>query len=224
MRGLFVSLCGCEGSGKTTMGRLLSEYLEARGYLTLLTKEPGGTGCLIANRIRELLLDVAHTSMDPVTELLLYNASRRQHLQEIILPALQAGKIVITDRFSDSTRAYQGFGRGLNMGTIETLDVVSTTGLKPDLTLLFDVDVETGLGRNMDANKVDRLELEDLSFHKRVRAGFLELARAEPERIKVIDAGRSVKEVFGEAKALIERAILRRDLTGETCVPPTEVR
>lgn len=193
MEGIFISFEGIEGTGKTTQARLLAGYLSHRGYNTVLTEEPGGTS--IGIRIREVLLEIEHTEMHNLTELLLYNASRCQHIHERILPSIGAGKVVITDRFSDSTFAYQGYGRGIDLNLIETLDRIVTGGLKPDLTLLLDIDVETGLRRNRGANKVDRIELEDIDFHNRVRAGYLELARREPQRIKVINASGEIEEV-----------------------------
>jgi dTMP kinase len=196
MKGIFISLEGIEGTGKTTQARLLAEYFSGKGLSTVLTEEPGGTS--IGLKIREALLTVEHTEMNALTELLLYNADRCQHINETILPSINAGKVVITDRFSDSTVAYQGFGRCIDMNTIRTLDMIATGGLKPDLTLLLDIDVETGLRRNRGANKVDRIELEDLAFHRRVREGFLELARREPGRIKVIDASRGIEETMAE--------------------------
>ncbi len=131
----------------------------------------------------------------PVTELLLYNASRAQHLKEVILPALNKGGIVITDRFSDSTVAYQGYGRGIDLKLIDSLERMVTEGLKPDITLLIDLDAETGLLRNKGINKTDRLELEDLKFHKKVRDGYLQIAAREPERIKLIDGSGSIEEI-----------------------------
>ncbi len=196
MKGVFISLEGIEGTGKSTQARLLSEALEKKGLKTVLTAEPGGTA--ISRIIRDLLLDKAHRGMDPMTELLLYSAARRQHLVELILPALGEGKVVITDRFSDSTRAYQGHARGLGLSLIDSLDAMVTGGLKPHLTLLLDIDVETGLGRNREAEKVDRLELEDIAFHERVREGFLSIRRAEPGRVRIIDAKDGVARV-GEA-------------------------
>lgn len=193
MKGLFISLEGIEGTGKTTQARLLAEHLSEKGYVPVLTEEPGGTS--IGLRIREVLLKVEHKEMHHLTELLLYNASRCQHIYELILPSINSGKIVITDRFSDSTIAYQGYGRLIDLKLLETLDGIVTAGLKPDFTILLDIDVETGLKRNKGANKVDRLELEDVDFHNRVRAGYLELASKEPERIKVIDASGDIKSV-----------------------------
>ncbi len=192
MKGRFISFEGIEGTGKTTQARLLAEYLSGKRFPVVLTEEPGGTS--IGLRIREAILAVEHTEMHSLTELLLYSADRCQHLYEKVLPSIRSGKIVITDRFSDSTLAYQGFGRGIDMELIRALDKITTDGLRPDLTLLLDINVETGLRRNRGANKVDRMELEDISFHEKVRAGYLDLARREPKRIKVIDASRGIEE------------------------------
>ena len=202
MKGLFISFEGIEGTGKTTQARFLAEYFSDRGSMVVLTEEPGGTA--IGLRIREVILKVEHTEMVGLTELLLYNADRCQHIHELILPSIKAGKIVVTDRFSDSTMAYQGFGRGIDMGLLGTLDRIVTGGLKPDLTLLLDVDVETGLKRNKGANKVDRMEREDIRFHEKVRAGYLELARREPERIKVLDASAGVEEIRAKVTEAVE--------------------
>ena len=193
MKGLFVSFEGIEGTGKTIQSRLLYEYLVKNGYNVILTEEPGGTR--IGLKIRDVLLSVENKEITPVTELLLYNASRAQHLKELILPALNEGGIVITDRFSDSTVAYQGYGRGIDSKLIDSLERMVTEGLKPDITLLLDLDAETGLLRNKGINKTDRLELEDLKFHKKVRAGYLQIAAREPERIKLIDSSGSIEEI-----------------------------
>lgn len=208
MKGVFISLEGIEGTGKSTQARLLSEALEKKGFKTVLTAEPGGTA--ISLGIRELLLDKAHRGMDPVTELFLYSAARRQHLVEVIHPALAEGRVVITDRFSDSTRAYQGHARGLDLALIEDLDAVVTGGLRPHLTLLLDVDVETGLRRNREAEKVDRLELEDIAFHERVREGFLSIAQAEPERVRIIDAKDGVAGVSEAVLRVVENFLEER--------------
>ena len=192
-KGIFISLEGIEGTGKTTQARLLSERLVEKGYEVMLTQEPGGT--VIGNRIREILLHVDHREMSYMTELLLYNAARAQHLSEKILPALNQGKVVITDRFTDSTIAYQGYGRGIDIGLLKSIDIIATGGIRPDLTILFDLDVETGLQRNKGINKVDRLELEEIEFHKKVREGYLKIAEAEPDRIKTVDASLPLKDV-----------------------------
>jgi len=141
--------------------------------------------------------------MKPLTELLLYNAARAQHIEEVILPALNRGAVVITDRFTDSTFAYQGYGRGIDLNLLESIDKIATNGLRPDITVLLDLDVETGLKRNRRINKTDRLELEDVEFHKRVRKGYHELAAKEPERIKVLDASGGIEEL----KIVIARII-----------------
>lgn len=193
MRGLFISFEGIEGTGKTTQARILADNLKEKGYEVVLTEEPGGT--YIGRQIREVLLDVKHKEMHHITELLLYNASRSQHINELILPAINEGKLVITDRFSYSTTAYQGYGRGIDLNLIDSLDRITTGKLRPDITFLLDIDVETGLRRNRGANKVDRMELENINFHQRVRNGFIELAGKEPERIKVIDASGRMEDI-----------------------------
>lgn len=193
MNGIFISFEGIEGTGKSTQARLLSEHLRAKGFSVTQTEEPGGTP--ISLKIRELLLSLDSKDMDPVTELLLYNASRVQHIKKVIAPALQRGDIVITDRFSDSTIAYQGYGRGISLELLDSLDVISTNRMRPDITLLLDLDVKTGLKRNREINKQDRLELEDIAFHQKVRDGFLALSAKEPERIKKIDCSVSLENV-----------------------------
>jgi len=192
-RGFFISLEGVEGTGKSTQAGMLSEALMASGLQTILTAEPGGT--VLSEKVRALLLDVSHKGMDHMTELLLYSAARRQHLTELIVPSLESGYSVITDRFSDSTMAYQGYGRGIDLGLIEKLDSMVTGNTRPDLTLLLDLEVKEGLRRNRDASKVDRLELEDHEFHERVREGFLRISRMEPRRVAVIDASQGVDKV-----------------------------
>lgn len=192
-KGIFISLEGIEGCGKTTQGKLLSEYFSGKGREVVLTHEPGGTA--IGDRIREILLLPEHTDMSYITELLLYNAARAQHLSQKVIPALESGKIVITDRFTDSTVAYQGHGRGIDIPLITSINNIATSGLKPDLTILFDLEAETGLSRNRNANKIDRLELEDIGFHKKVRDGFLVIAEAEQERIRIVDASLSIEQI-----------------------------
>lgn len=193
MKGLFISLEGIEGTGKSTQTRLLAEYLRQHGRIVVRTAEPGGTP--ISRRIRELLLSLDSREMDSVTELLLYNAARVQHIREVISPALARGEIVVSDRFSDSTLAYQGYGRAIDRTMIDALDTIATKGMKPDLTLLLDIDVEIGLQRNRAINKRDRLELEDVAFHEKVRKGFLEIAAQEPGRVRIIDCSGSIESI-----------------------------
>lgn len=193
MKGIFISFEGIEGAGKSTQVKLLYGYLRNKGADVILTEEPGGTQ--IGVKIRTVLLSVEHKEMSHLTELLLYNASRAQHIQEVIMPALNRGALVITDRFADSTFAYQGYGRGLDLHLIDSLDLMATGRLRPDITLLLDLDVKTGLQRNRGMNKTDRLELEDISFHERVRNGYHMLAAREPERIKLINALDSIEDI-----------------------------
>ncbi len=188
----FISFEGIEGSGKSTQAKLLAEHLKKKGLNVLTTEEPGGTKTGL--KIRAILLDTENC-MDPLTELLLYNSSRSQHLREVIYPALTQNTVVITDRFSDSTTAYQGYARGIDLSIIKTLDEIVSSDLKPFVTFLLDMDVEEGLKRNRKANKKDRFELETIEFHTRVRKGFIQIAEEDPERIKVIDASRSIEDV-----------------------------
>ncbi len=201
---------GIEGTGKTTQARILAERLGGEGYEVVLTREPGGT--VISDRIREILLMPDHREMSPMTELLLYNAARVQHLTEKILPSVRAGKVVITDRFTDSTIAYQSYARGIDPGLIASLDALATGGLRPDLTLLFDLDVETGLRRNRGARKVDRFELEDIEFHRKVRDGYLRIAETEPRRVRMVDASLPAGEVSARVWEIVAAEI--RDRTG----------
>ncbi|MBI5739939.1 MAG: dTMP kinase [Nitrospirae bacterium] len=199
----FISFEGIEGAGKSTQAKLLSEYLGAKGHNVLLTVEPGGTG--IGQKIRSLLLE-PQNHMDPVTEILLYYASRAQHVREVIYPALLKNTVVITDRFTDSTIAYQGYARGLDLSIIHSLDEIVVPDLKPFLTFLLDLDVEEGLRRNRRAQKEDRFELETLEFHSRVREGFLRIAAEEPERVRIIDASRGPEEVCKDIMRIAEEA------------------
>jgi dTMP kinase len=208
MKGIFISLEGIEGTGKTTQARLLADYLGGKGFTVTRTAEPGGTP--ISLKIREILLSPESAEMAPVTELLLYNASRVQHVKEIIFPALERGEVVITDRFSDSTAAYQGYGRGIALELIDSLDLIATDRMRPEITLLLDIDVETGLRRNRSINKRDRLELEDVSFHERVRKGFIGLAAKEKDRIRVIDGSGDVETVHRSIVAVLEDFLSKR--------------
>ncbi len=202
MKGIFISFEGIEGTGKSTQAALLAEYFRRKGFSVTQTAEPGGTR--ISLKIRDLLLSTDSTDMDPLTELLLYNAARVQHIKEIIMPALLRGDVVVTDRFSDSTTAYQGYGRGIDLKLIDSLDVAATHRLRPHLTVLLDIDVETGLMRNRKIQKQDRLELEDVSFHEKVRKGFISIAANEPERIKLIDCSGDIEAVHKKVIDLVE--------------------
>ncbi|KXU13591.1 dTMP kinase [Streptococcus infantis] len=210
-KGFLISLEGPEGAGKTSVLEALIPVLEDRGVEVLTTREPGGV--LIGEKIREVILDPSHTEMDPKTELLLYIASRRQHLVEKVLPALAAGKLVIMDRFIDSSVAYQGFGRGLDIDAIDWLNEFATDGLKPDLTLYFDIEVEEGLAR-IAANsnrEVNRLDMEGLDLHRKVRQGYLSLLEKETDRIVKIDASLPLDQVIENTQQqLFDRMGLRR--------------
>ena len=210
-KGFLVSLEGPEGAGKTSVLEALIPILEDRGVEVLTTREPGGV--LIGEKIREVILDPSHIEMDPKTELLLYIASRRQHLVEKVLPALAAGKLVIMDRFIDSSVAYQGFGRGLDIDAIDWLNEFATDGLKPDLTLYFDIEVEEGLAR-IAANsnrEVNRLDMEGLDLHRKVRQGYLSLLEREGNRIEKIDASLPLDQVIENTQQLLfDRMGLRR--------------
>jgi dTMP kinase len=196
---MFVTFEGPEGSGKSTQIQRVGAWFVDQGRDCVVTKEPGGTP--ISDRIRAILLDSAAAGMDAMTELMLYAASRRQHVVEIIRPAVQSGRTVFCDRYTDATLAYQGYGRLLDLDRLQTLNQWATDGLKPGLTLLFDLDEETGLARaharnaGMDVDE-SRFELEDLRFHRRVREGYLALAAAEPDRFAIVDAIGSIDEVF----------------------------
>lgn len=202
MKGLFISFEGIEGTGKTIQAKLLCDYLIKKGFQVVLTEEPGGTR--IGRTIRDILLSVDHIEMAPLTEFFLYNASRIQHIKEVILPAIKQGMVVITDRFSDSTVAYQGYGRGIELHLINSIEHIVTEGLRPDKTILLDLDVAIGLQRNKGINKEDRIELEDITFHERVRNGYHALAAKEPERIHIIDASKSIEHIHGSIKNLVQ--------------------
>jgi dTMP kinase len=207
MRGAFITFEGIEGSGKSTQIALLHDHLLSLGRPVTLTREPGGTP--IGDQLRKVLLDPANSGLDPTAELLLYAASRSQHLREVILPALASGRIVLCDRFSDATLAYQGYGRGLSVPTIRDLDRIVTRELKPRLTILLDIDARTGLGRARGRNAEQglhgeaRFENEDIAFHTRVRDGYFLLAREEPDRIQLVNAARPPEEVQKDIRQLV---------------------
>lgn len=207
VNGTLISFEGPEGAGKSSILEAILPLLEEKGIPYITTREPGGVD--IAEKIRQVILDPDHTSMDAKTELLLYIASRRQHLVERVLPALAAGKVVLMDRFIDSSVAYQGYGRGLSVEDIEWLNQFATDGLKPDLTLYFDLDVEEGLARiaRNQEREVNRLDLEGLELHYKVRKGYLSLAEKEPERIVKIDASQSFEAVLVDVLTILEKRL-----------------
>jgi dTMP kinase len=206
---MLITFEGPEGSGKSSQIAMLSGYLSDRGHEVLLTREPGGTA--IGDQIRHVLHDTANLAMAAQTELLLYSASRAQLVRELILPALERGQVVLCDRYADSTLAYQGYGRGLNRAELEVISRFATGGLRPDLTLLLDVDVEAGLQRRREGElEMNRLDLETLAFHKRVREGYLQMAADDPARWVVIDAARSPAEVHRDAANIVEARLAKR--------------
>ena len=192
---MFITLEGPEGSGKTTAVKAAVARLQELGYQVVQTREPGGTP--IAEQIRNVILDKANTTMDPRTEALLYAASRRQHLVEKVWPAIKEGKIVICDRYLDSSLAYQGGARGLGVDNVLNVNLFATEGTWPDLTLLFDIEPYLGLERiaKNAQREVNRLDLEKIEFHNKVRQTFLDLSKRYPDRYVVIDASKSIEEV-----------------------------
>ncbi|MBL7149663.1 MAG: dTMP kinase [Candidatus Cloacimonetes bacterium] len=201
MKGLFITFEGIEGCGKSTQAKLLRKYLEKKGWSVFLTREPGGPK--ISEAIRELLLSTDNKEMLPETEVLLYMASRSQHTGEWIIPALQKGKMVISDRYYDSTLAYQGAARRIDIKLIDTITKFATFGLKPDITFLVDLPAEIGLSR-ISKQEADRLEMESIEFHKKVRVGFIEIAKREKERYIIVDGTKSVKEIHNEIMKIME--------------------
>lgn len=199
-KGLFITFEGGDGCGKTTQIKLLDEYLRSKGYKTLLTREPGSKGLGI--KLREILLNY-DGEVSPVCESFLFLADRAQHVDCIIKPALEEGVIVLCDRHTDSTVAYQGYGRGLDLEQIHHLNKIATSGLKPDLTIVLDVDVETSQKRV--GSEKDRMESAGIEFFERVRNGFLEIAKQEPERVKVVDSTQTIEEIHKQILELIGR-------------------
>lgn len=208
--GIFITLEGPDGSGKTTQAHLLSQWLRHQGHDVVLTREPGGSD--IGDQIRDILHDSGNTAMAAQTEFLLYSASRAQHVSQLILPSLKAGKVVISDRYADSSLAYQGFGRGLDLEILEVVTAFATQGLQPDLTLYFDIAAGEGLERRLlGGDTWNRMDAEALAFHQRVRAGYLELASAEPDRWEVIDANRPIDDVQEDVRGVVATRLLEED-------------
>ena len=208
MPGTFITFEGIDGSGKSTQLRLLNNFLRANGWNPLVTREPGGTP--VGLRLRAALLD-ATEEVDPLTELLVFAADRAQHVRRVIRPALESGHVVISDRYADATVAYQGAGRGFPPELIAEIVQLATEGLKPDLTVLFDVAIEESTNRTTrrstgkSSNKAgrDRLDIEAAEFHARVRDAYLDIARAEPERVKVVDASGPVDQTQEQVRSIV---------------------
>ena len=211
-RGLFITFEGIDGSGKTTQLRRLESFLATKGLAVTVAQEPGGTR--VGREIRRLVLNAANADLRPVSELLLYFASRAQNIEEVIEPALQEGRIVLADRFTDATVAYQGFGRELGIEAVRKLESVACRGVRPDLTLLLDIDIDTGVTRALDRNAAQtddesRMEQESRAFYERVAQGYAALAAAEPDRIKTIDGRGSVDEVGRAIETAVERFLAK---------------
>lgn len=203
-KGLFITFEGVEGSGKSTQIDLLAEFLSEKGYEVVSTREPGGTA--IGDKIRKIVLNPDFTEMDFKAEALLYAANRAQHVAEVIAPALAQGKIIISDRYTDSSLAYQSFGRGLDQKKVENISEWATGGLEPDLTILLDIPADKGLKRT-SRSLADRIEQENIDFHDRVSKGFLKLAKKFPKRFKVIDATKDVDQIHQEVVKLVEKLL-----------------
>jgi dTMP kinase len=208
MAGWFITFEGVEGSGKTTQIRLAGEFLREKGLPVVMTQEPGGTP--LGERIREILLNRGGFDISGEAEAFLFAAARAQHTDTVILPALERGEVILCDRFSDATIAYQAYGRGLPLETVREVCRFASRGLSPHLTLLFDLPEEKGLerafrriaGRDED-HREDRFEREHLDFHRRIREGYLAIAREEPGRVKVIDASRDIESTRGEVRSIL---------------------
>lgn len=200
MSGFFLTVEGIEGCGKTTQLKRLAKLLREQGHNCVMTKEPGGTP--IGDRVRAILLDPQAEGMDALSELFLLAASRRQHVVEVVHPALEKGAVVLCDRYADASVVYQGYGRGLDLQKVLDINEWATDGITPDITFVFDLSENVGLGRARSRNATEnlmaesRLEGEDFAFHRRVREGYLALAKEQPERFSVIDGSKSIDEVF----------------------------
>jgi len=205
-RGIFITLEGPDGSGKTTQALLLARYLQRKGHRVVRTREPGGTS--IAEALRRIILNPKNR-ISKLTEVLLYEAGRAQHTSELILPALGKGKTVICERYTDATLAYQGYGRNLDIRMVNELNRIASSGLKPDLTILLDVDVREGLKRvkKISGRKMDRMERESIRFHQRVRKGYLEIGSREPGRVKLVRSKETPEKTHLEVVKAIKKLV-----------------
>lgn len=209
---LFITFEGVEGSGKTTQIQRLKRYIVRKGIPCKVTREPGG--CPIGEKIRKILLDPDHQEMVPLSELLLYEAARAQHVKEVIEPLLKKGIVVLCDRFSDASLAYQGYGRRIDLGLVERLNQISSRDIRPDMTFLLDCPSRVGLKRAFQRNramkkeKEERFERERIQFHHRVRRGYLSIARKEPHRVKVIDTRQGEEKVFQKIRKIVDELLV----------------
>lgn len=199
-KGLFITFEGTEGCGKSTQSKLLYDYLRRRECRCVYTREPGGTA--LGEKIRQVLLHSKDINISNLAEVFLFEAARAQIVKEIILPALKKGRVVICDRFYDATTAYQGFGGKIPLAVIDTLNKAATRGLKPDLTIVLDLDVLSGL-KKAKKKGIDRMEAKDIAYHKRVRAGYLKLAKKEPKRIKIVKIEESILKTQAKIREIV---------------------
>lgn len=202
MKGYFITVEGMDGCGKTTQIKKMIDYITEKGWEIVPTREPGGTE--IGEKIRDILIDNENKGMNQITELLLYAASRAELVSKLVEPSVKEGKVVLCDRFVDSSIAYQGYGRNLGVEITEDINKYALLGCKPDITIFFDISPAELLGRKTLTAQQDRIESEDIEFHNRVYNGYLELARRNSDRIKIVDARKSVDEVFNEVKILLD--------------------
>lgn len=204
-KGLFITTEGTDGSGKTTQIRLIKSYLEEKGCEVILTREPGGTK--ISEKIRDIILNPENKEMSPITEMMLYVSARAQLVAQVIKPVVESGKIVICDRFVDSSLVYQGFGRGIDLTLIEDINKIAMDGINPDITFFFDISPEVALKRRIASTGADRIESEKMDFHMKVYEGYKKLAKLFPDRIKSINANRPIDDISLEVREWLDRLI-----------------
>ena len=211
---LFITFEGVEGSGKTSQIQRLKKYLTQKGIPCKVTREPGGSP--IGEKVRKILLNPEHREMVPATELLLYEAVRAQHVEEVLKPLLKNGGVILCDRFCDATLAYQGYGRGIDLKWVASLNRLASQGIKPDVTFLLDCPTVVGLNRALRRNRIlgqereERFEREEIQFHRRVRKGYLAIAKKEPHRVKVIDTREGEEKVFEKIRKIVDNLIKRK--------------
>ncbi len=204
-KGLFITVEGTDGSGKTTQIKLMEKFLSAQGVDVILSREPGGTQ--ISEMIRDLILDPRNTDISPLTEMMLYAAARAQHVFQVIRPALESGKYVICDRFVDSSYAYQGCGRGVDLKTVADVNRAAVDGVVPDITFFLDIDPRLAIERRIKSTGADRIEQEKMDFHIRVYEGYRKMALLYPDRIKTIDASKSIEEISSQIKIYLKEIL-----------------